>query len=103
MAFAIGAPSTIFASMLFHCAPNTADPSAVIRSTDFTGTREGGIRGKGGTGAAAGVGVCAAAIFGIMATRAASAAHIINRMRIDVRSEERRVGKECRSRWAPDD
>src|SRR2546430_15572121 len=26
---------------------------------------------------------------------------IVNQTKIDVRSEERRVGKECRSRWSP--
>src|SRR5258708_14177236 len=58
-----GALSTILASMVFHCAPNAADPAAVIRSTDSEGTSEGGICGGGGAGAAAGAGaagVCAA-------------------------------------------
>ena len=31
----------------------------------------------------------------------ASAQLLRRRFRIDVRSEERRVGKECRSRWSP--
>jgi hypothetical protein len=55
-----GARSTIVASMVFHCAPNAADPAAVMRSTEYEGTNDGGICGGGGAGAAAGA--CAGAL-----------------------------------------
>src|SRR5215210_7199211 len=39
--------STIFASFPFHRAPNTADPSAVMRSTTWAGGSSGAIGGCG--------------------------------------------------------
>src|SRR5882724_1942113 len=45
--------STIFASIPFHCAPNTADPAAVIKST----TCAGGTSGATGSGGASKGGV----------------------------------------------
>ena len=39
--------STIFASFALHCAPNTTDPAAVIRSTTCTGGTKGAIAGCG--------------------------------------------------------
>src|SRR5262249_8353429 len=55
MAFAIAGPSTILASIVFHCAPNAADPSGVIRLTTCAGGSDGGICGRGGgVGAAVG-------------------------------------------------
>src|SRR5436309_12475439 len=62
MAFGNAGPSTIFASMVFHCARNDAMPSAVIRSTKRAGTRDGAKTGSGGAGAAGAGGACAAAI-----------------------------------------
>ena len=82
MAFAIAGPSTILASIVLHCAPNTADPSGVIRSTTCAGTREGGICGAGGVGATAEVAVaCPAAIVGVIMGAVANAAHVTSRMR----------------------
>ena len=37
-------------------------------------------------------------LVGVYSRTASKAAHIVNKMQ---RSEERRVGKECRSRWSP--
>src|SRR5512135_3761611 len=52
----MGGTSTILASMVFHCAPNIAEPGLVIRST----SRFGGSNGAGiGAGGAGGAGVCA--------------------------------------------
>src|SRR5438067_5495646 len=45
--------STIFASIPRHCAPNTADPAAVIKSTTCTG----GTKGATGWGGASKGGV----------------------------------------------
>ena len=53
----IGLVLMIFASIVFHCAPNAADPCAAIKSTTNAGGSEGGIIGAG----AAGAGVCATA------------------------------------------
>jgi hypothetical protein len=39
--------STIFASIPRHCAPNTADPASVIRSTTCTGGIAGASAGCG--------------------------------------------------------
>src|SRR5712692_8308722 len=64
MAFGNAGPSTIFASIVFHWAPNALMPSAVIRSTTCDGTRVGGICGAGGAGAAAGT--CAPATVAII-------------------------------------
>jgi hypothetical protein len=48
--------STTFASIAFHRAPNTADPSTVIKSTTCTGGSNGALGGcgtsKGGLGGA---------------------------------------------------
>src|SRR6516164_473520 len=41
MAFGSAGPSTIFTSMCFHWAPNTAMPSAVNRSTTCAGGKTG--------------------------------------------------------------
>ena len=43
------------------------------------------------------VGTCV----GVRGTRIKNIIREINNEKIDVRSEERRVGKECRSRWSP--
>src|SRR5438094_10667838 len=57
MASGIAGTSMIFASRVFHCAPNMADPSSVIRSTVHTGGSDGAMAGcgdaNGRTGAAA--------------------------------------------------
>src|SRR5262249_1930404 len=76
-AFAIAGTSTIFASIVFHCALKTADPSAVIRSTTCTGTSEGGICGSGGSAGAAagGAGAWAHDIVALIAEAAASPKH----------------------------
>src|ERR1700720_1270199 len=87
---AIAGPSTILASMVFHCAPSAADPCAVIRSTESEGTSDGGIcgAGGGGGGAAGGGGVaagaCADAIVDIVTGIAASTAQA-SRPRIALR------------------
>src|SRR2546426_10678797 len=77
MAFGNAGPSTIFASMVFHCAWKAAMPSAVIRSTKWAGTRDGAITGNG-AGAAGAAGACAAAT--VMGT-APSTAHATSRRR----------------------
>src|SRR5262249_7945412 len=46
MASGIAGTSTIFASVVFHCAPNAADPSLVIQSTTNVGGREGATAGR---------------------------------------------------------
>src|SRR5215472_1758267 len=46
MASDIAGTSTIFASVVFHCAPNAADPSLVIKSTTKVGGREGATAGR---------------------------------------------------------
>src|ERR1700720_3949855 len=51
---AIGVVSTTCASVVFHTAPNVAEPSWVIRLTERDGTSDGGISGAGGGGAAGG-------------------------------------------------
>src|SRR5689334_1666952 len=103
MALGMAGPSTIFASMLFHCAPKTADPSGVIRSTTLTGTSEGGICGRGGAGAAAeGVCACAAECFATIAPiehTATSTVHVTRRIRTWLRifrSSEIRFPSEIR-------
>src|SRR3989442_7198265 len=57
MASGIAGTSMILASLVFHCAPNMADPSSVIRSTVHTGGSDGAMAGcgdaKGRTGVAA--------------------------------------------------
>ena len=70
-------PSTIFASMFFHCALNAAMPSGVIRSTTWFGGSDDGITGGGGAGAAtgAGGGPCATVTAEIVREPAARAAH----------------------------
>src|SRR5262245_11778210 len=52
MAFGNAGPSMIFTSMLFHCAPNAAIPSAVSRSTTWAGGSIGACCGGdvGGSG-----------------------------------------------------
>src|SRR5262245_7956072 len=83
MALAIAAPSTIFASMVFHCAPKTADPSGVIKSTTCAGVSDGGILGSGGAGAVAeGAGACAVAIGATAAMSNAAAASSDQRSRL---------------------
>src|SRR5882672_11186529 len=47
MASGIAGTSMIFASRVFHCAPNMADPSSVIRSTVHTGGSDGARAGCG--------------------------------------------------------
>src|SRR5438128_10107971 len=47
MASGIAGTSMIFASRVFHCAPNMADPSSVIRSTVHTGGSAGAMAGCG--------------------------------------------------------
>src|SRR5436853_2331811 len=75
MAFGNAGPSTIFASIVFHWAPNALMPSAVIRSTTCDGTRVGGICGAGGAGAAGGAaGTCAPAMVAIIMGTTANAA-----------------------------
>jgi hypothetical protein len=49
--------------MVFHTAPNAAEPSVVIRLTERDGTSDGGIIGAGGGGA----GTCANAVDGAIA------------------------------------
>src|SRR5262249_10545832 len=77
MAFAIAGPSTILASIVFHCAPNAADPSGVIRLTTCAGGSDGGICGRGGgVGAAAGgAGPCVVDIDAIIIWTATSATY----------------------------
>ena len=67
----IGVVSITWASMVFHTAPNAAEPSVVIRLTERDGTSDGGIMGAGGGGA----GACANAVDGATAEMAASAVH----------------------------
>src|SRR5438128_158900 len=52
MASGIAGTSTILASVVFHCAPNTADPSLVIKSTTCVGGRAGAMAGRGASAAA---------------------------------------------------
>src|SRR5262252_7057085 len=47
----IGVVSITWASMVFHTAPNAAEPSVVIRLMERDGTSDGGIMGAGGGGA----------------------------------------------------
>src|SRR6516225_8067166 len=49
--------STIFASFARHCAPNTADPSAVIRSTTWAGGTNGAISSGGASNGGIGGGI----------------------------------------------
>ena len=49
--------STIFASFARHCAPNTADPSAVIRSTTCAGGTNGAISSGGASNGGIGGGI----------------------------------------------
>src|SRR5712691_9948360 len=79
MAFGNAGPSTIFASMVFHCARNAAMPSAVIRSTKWAGTRDGAMTGSG-AGATGAAGACAAAIVAIVMGTAPTA-HATSRRR----------------------
>ena len=39
--------------------------------------------------------------FGVILAAAGKAAHLAGALAANTRSEERRVGKECRSRWSP--
>src|SRR2546425_9523831 len=55
MASGIAGTSMIFASRVFHCAPNRADPSSVIRSTVHTGGSDGAIAGCGAANGRTGV------------------------------------------------
>src|SRR5213594_2687737 len=73
IAFGSAGPSTIFASIVFHRAPNAPLPSAVIRSTTYDGTSAGGIFGSGGCGA----GACATATAAIITETTVSAAQAI--------------------------
>src|ERR1700730_17834010 len=82
---AIGSTSTTRASAVFHTAPNTAEPSAVIRLTVWAGTSDGGINGGGGGAAGVAAGACAAAIDDIITGTAASAAHTARLRRIFLR------------------
>src|SRR5262249_27880408 len=65
MASGIAETSTIFASVVFHCAPNAADPALVIKSTTNVGGREGATAGRSD---------CAAAIVPEKAAAAAASA-----------------------------
>src|SRR5262249_46666110 len=65
MASGIAGTSTIFASVVLHCAPNAADPSLVIKSTTNVGGREGATAGRS---------ACAAAIVPEKAAAAAASA-----------------------------
>src|SRR5262249_12713548 len=65
MASGIAGTSTIFASVVFHCAPNAADPSLVIKSTTNVGGRDGPTAGQS---------ACAAAIAREKAAAAAASA-----------------------------
>src|SRR4029450_10581524 len=47
MASGIAGTSMILASLVFHCAPNMADPSSAIRSTVHTGGSDGAMAGCG--------------------------------------------------------
>src|SRR2546429_5324273 len=55
MASGIAGTSMIFASLVFHCAPNMADPSSVIRSTIHTGGSDGAMAGCGAANGRTGV------------------------------------------------
>src|SRR3989441_12949119 len=55
MASGIAGTSMIFASRVFHCAPNMADPSSVIRSTVHTGGSDGAMAGCGDANGRTGV------------------------------------------------
>src|SRR5262245_51670822 len=55
MASGIAGTSMIFASLVFHCAPNMADPSNVIRSTIHTGGSDGAMAGCGAANGRTGV------------------------------------------------
>src|SRR5258707_8492597 len=69
MAAGGAAPSTFFASMVFHCAPNAAIPGTVIRSTTSDGTSVGAICG-GDVGGGAWADAPVAIIIGIKASAA---------------------------------
>src|SRR5437870_5601836 len=70
--------STIFASIALHCAPNTADPSAVIRSTICTG---------GTNGATAGCGISKGGIAG--ATEAVGLVRLVSGISVFLSSDRR--------------
>ncbi len=70
MALGMCGISTIFTAMCFHCAPNAAIPSEVIRFTVRAGGSAGAIVGAG-----TGAGACAAARPEIIAATAASPTH----------------------------
>src|SRR5438445_4743985 len=55
MAPGIAGTSMIFASRVFHCAPNMADPSSVIKSTVHTGGSDGAMAGCGAANGRTGV------------------------------------------------
>src|SRR2546427_6624841 len=55
MASGIAGTSMILASLVFHCAPNMADPSSVIRSTVHTGGSDGAMAGCGAANGRTGV------------------------------------------------
>src|SRR5712691_173439 len=55
MASGIAGTSMILASFVFHCAPNRADPSSVIRSTVHTGGSAGAMAGCGAANGRTGV------------------------------------------------
>src|SRR5882762_4240722 len=83
----IGLASTIFASIVRHCAPNAAEPCAVIKSTTWVAGRDGGMTGSGGGGpaGAAGGGAGAAETAEITSGTTISAAHAASAPRSSLR------------------
>src|SRR5882762_1191585 len=95
----IGLASTIFASIVRHCAPNAAEPCAVIRSTTWVAGRDGGMTGSGGGGpaGAAGGGAGAAETAEITSGTAISAAHAASAPRSSLR-----IFLSLAAVWAPE-
>ena len=71
--------------MVFHFAPNTAEPSGVITLTTCEGGSTGAANGRGASGAAGAAGACAVAIVGTGNGNATSAARASSRIILGVR------------------
>ena len=81
----IGGPSTSLASMVFHFAPNIAEPSGVMMLTTCETGSTGAISGRGAGGAGGVAGACAIAMTGMSNADASSAARASGCTRSSVR------------------